>query len=104
MCVCGFVSAVASSVCMKKKKLQKDDHVRVVLPDSRVTAVRMRFLADRQFVFTIEYSLGHFHDDGKNIDVRRPEPTTHPANARHQVYFSPHLHLLYSLLRLLLLL
>ncbi|CAM9220801.1 unnamed protein product [Pylaiella littoralis] len=46
----------------------RDDEVRVVLPDARVTAVRMRFPAGRKFVFTVEYSLGQFFDDGQNTD------------------------------------
>lgn len=42
--------------------------MRLELPYSKVTAVRMRFPADRQFVFNIEYDSGTYQDE---IDVRK---------------------------------
>lgn len=58
------------SVCMYVNMLQADDYVRVGIPDSTVTAVRMRFPANRKFVFSIRYSLGRSFDWEDTTDVR----------------------------------
>lgn len=44
--------------CLLKQpgRLQEDDYISLWVSDSTVSAVRMRFPADRTFVFQIEYS------------------------------------------------
>lgn len=52
---------------MFNTRLQTDDYVRIETPYATVTAVRMRFPADRTFLFGIRYS----YEGEENTDVRK---------------------------------